>query len=484
MNRSFRLSIICLLSTTILSAPAALAQERGGLPGAPSSSYRATDSLSLDDAFRHAYANNPDLQAAMAENRAVHELYPQAVAGWRPTLNAEASIYASDVDSSNFGRGDGATTKDLSLSLDQPIYRGGRTTAETARARHLIAASDARLREMQQVVFFNVAAAYMNVLRDQALLNIQQSNVSRLQTEFDAARERFSGGDVTRTDVSQAEARLAAAHSGYIAATAALEGSRAGFERETGFLPSSVMYYPTRDFGFPATLEEMIREAEENNPRLTSLEAQHEAALQDIKRNNADSLPQVSAFASYNQQYDPQPGIIDEAEVRMIGLRARLALYQGGADRARVREAKHTAMRRQYEAEGTRYSLREEITRNWRQYNAAMQEISARQKEVESTGAARDGVSEEARMGERTILDILDADQEILNAEAGLVRARYNAVLSSHALAASLGYLTPARMGIADDAAPGRGMAQSGTPSSGISDLRTSDSGISESGIP
>lgn len=414
--------------------------------------YAAPDmnSFTLEKILRHVYLYSPVLESSRDELRASHELTSQALTGWKPTLGAEASLYSSRTDSSNLSGADGAITKEVELTLSQPLYRGGRTKAATARAQELVKAQYGRLLQSEQQTMLRAATAYMNVIRDRTLLNLRIGNEEALQQELNAVNERFKAGDLTTTDRKQAEARLARAQAEHVAASGQLENSRAEFEQVVGFLPDETLYISAPPFNFPPAVEDMIRSAEEGNPALETSKRQKEAAEKDINVLFGELLPEVSAFATYNKQYDPQPGIVDDSETRTIGIRANIPLYEAGAKRSKVREAKSVASQREQEINQQRRLLREEISRNWSTLLSARQEIAARTIELEAAKAALDGVREEAKMGERTVLDILDADQDVLSAEAAKARAHRDEIVASYALAASLGWLIPEKMGMAD----------------------------------
>lgn len=394
--------------------------------------------LTLNAALHHVYENNPSLLAARQELEGTRELDPQARAGWRPSLNAEASIYTTDVENSNFNSGDGATTKDLTVNLDQPIFRGGRTFAETAQADSLIQAGEALLRQSEQDMFLKTVNVYTNFLYDSEVLDLRMENEEIMQKELKAAQERRKLGETTVTDVHQAKARHQRAKSETIDARARLEASNAEFVEVTGLTPAN-LDEPETVFDFPALPETMMLMAEEQNPELRIALYEQDAAEHHTDATLRELFPQIAAFASYNKQYDPQPGIVDESETKTIGLRATLALYQGGATRSRIREARHTAKRRTYEIDEVRQKIRREIMSNWRACLAAHAEIESRKAEIDAAKQALDGVREEERLGQRTLLDILDAEQDVLNARITLAKARRDETVTRYALAASLG---------------------------------------------
>lgn len=391
--------------------------------------------------IQYTYDHNPTLLAAREELKATKELYPQARSNWRPTLSAEASLYSTDVESSNFGSADGATTKDLSLNLDQPIWRGGRTFAEVDRAHDLIKVGEATLRQAEQDIFIDAITAYLNTIRDQQLLNLRAQNKDILLKELKAAWARKEIGDITDTDVQQAKARLSRAQSEHEQAKADYAISKAEFQQIIG-LPARTdlsLLYP--DFNLSEDPDKLFEFAEHYNPEIISAIYQHKASSHFSDATFRELFPQISAFASMNKQYDPQPGIVDETTTETIGLRATLTLYQGGATRSRVREAKNNQKRREYQIEETKRRIKQEVIANLRSYISAKSQTENRKEEIEAAAFALKGVKIEASEGQRSVLDILDADQELINAKASLIRAQRNEALMQYALASSLGLL-------------------------------------------
>ena len=410
----------------------------------PHAHAQGPDVLTLNEAMSHVYQTNPTLLAAREELEENRELYPQAKAGWLPTLGAESSIFATDIENSNFGNGDGATTKDFSVTLDQPIFRGGRTFAETSQARNLIKAAEYILLQEEQGTYLRTAIVYMDLLRDAHIYTLRQENENILQQELTAAQERHNYGEATITDVHQAEVRFQRARADRIAAQGNLDESEAAFIEVVGHLPPSVVK-PELDFTLPTEIEEMVFMAENQNPEIWIAKYQHAAAKDNVDAIMRELFPQISGFASYNKQYDPQPGIISSSETQTIGLRATLALYQGGATRSRIRESKRAAKRQEYTIEEIQRRVRRDITSNWNNYAASRAETYSRMAEIEAAEMALEGVREESRLGQRTTLDILDADKDVIDARVSLAQAIRNEVVAGYTLAARLGMLQSAQ---------------------------------------
>jgi len=401
----------------------------------------------LREVLRLAYINNPTLQAARAEVRATHELLPQALSGWRPTIAAQGSVFSSDIEGSNFG-GTGSTAKDMEVSLNQPLFRGWQTLAETEAARNTISAQSAALRAKEQDVLLDAATAYMDVVRDQALLELSRNNLEVITRQREATKDRFDVGELTRTDVSQADARLARANADVITDRGKLRSSKAVFEQVSGIVPG-ILAPPDIEIAFPKTLDDVMIKAENESPEVLSALYVHKASEEDIEDVFGELLPEIGLFGSWNRTLDPQPGLIDKQTTKTLGLLASIPLYQAGAVRSRVRQAKHTANQRYLEILSAKRQARQETISNWEDVQTARAEIRSREAQVEASRIAQEGVRAETEVGERTILDSLDADQEFLDAQVALVTARRNEVVANFALGATLGLLTPETLGFA-----------------------------------
>ncbi|HEY8192238.1 MAG TPA: TolC family outer membrane protein [Alphaproteobacteria bacterium] len=399
----------------------------------------------LEDVLRYSYVHNKSLQSVRAGMKAVQERLPQALSGWKPTVSATAGINAADIDGAG-PLSDGGISKDIEARFSQPLYRGGRTVAATGSAMNVILAQRSLLRDQEQNVLLATATSYMDVSRDTALLSLAENNQDVIGRQTKATQQRFDVGDLTRTDVSQAQARFAGAEANRIGAQGNLQKSRAVFEQVTG-QPVGLTGDPQLKFPIPETLDQAVDQAEKYNPRIVAARFLHRAAQKDIDLVFGEMLPQLGLSGSIGRSYDPQPGLLDETTTKSIGVNATVPIYTAGLTQSRVREAKYTANQRYLEILGAASNVREEVVRNWENLRAAQAEITSRIAQVEATRLAQEGVHQEAEVGARTILDALDAEQEYLDAQAALITARRNEIVATFALASTLGMLSPETLG-------------------------------------
>lgn len=402
------------------------------------------------------YENNPTLKAARLQTRAVFEQLPQAEAGWRPTVTANANITENSTSTnvsgaSNFPGVAGDAdylTRAASLNLNQPLYRGGRTIADTETARNVIKAQIAALEQTEQQVLLQAVTAYLDVLQNEALLKLATNNRNVIGKQFDATKKRFDVGELTRTDVSQAEARQARADSDIITAQAALRSSRAEFERVIGYPPDK-LGFPLTTLDVPGSLESATAFAEEWNPSVRAAIYTQRAAASDVDSQYGNLLPQVALSGDLTKSYEPS-STIDDTDGVAFGVVASFPLYEAGSTRSRVRQAKKTAMQRMDQITEARRLAHQQTVTAWENLQAAHGEVVSRLAQVEASEVARFGVKQEADLGARTILDTLDADQEVRDAQVALVTATRNEVVATYALAAALGVLNPKTLGFGE----------------------------------
>jgi outer membrane protein len=422
---------------------------------------------SLMGILQWVYDNNPSLNAARAEYRAVQEKLPQAYANFKPVLAARAGVLVSRTEGNQFGFGgaggaapmqgagtnaDGTTSKEIALTLDQPIFRGGRSVAQLDGAKHVIAAQEAILLQTTQDILLETARIYMDVQRDQALLELAENNMDVISSRLEETQARFDAGELTLTDVAQAKARLAAGRANLVSAQGSLRASLARFEKIVGFRPDRQLDRPVLYLPIPASLEELERKTLESNPALLAADSVYNASEADQDRAFGELLPEIGFTAEWSKTYDPQPGLQPDQENKSFGVSARIPLYQAGAVRSRIREAGEISAQRKLEAEDTRNLARQNAAISWEEYQSSIAEVDARQSQIEAAALAREGVSAEELAGTRTILDTLDAEQEYLQAQVDLITAQRNAVVSRFSVLSNYGGLTPENLWLAGGA--------------------------------
>jgi outer membrane protein len=409
----------------------------------PSLASVAAEAFPLSRALAAAYVRNPDLDAARAELRATDEQYAQAVSGFRPSLSADASY---DSTNNTGSRTTHASTdpKALSLTLTQPIYSGGSTLASMHAADNTIMQGRARLLAAEQAVLLSAVASYMDVLRDRQIVDLDINNEKVLKDHLTAAREQFKLGAITRTDVSQSEARLAAATAARISAQGTYKVSRAGFEKTMG-LPPEGLVKPVLDIAVPGTMDEAVQEAGTRNPALLQARYAAAAAHDSTRVIEANLLPTVSATGSVSEIYDPGTVPDDRTTNKSVLLQASIPIFgAGGADHSRVRQAKQVEDQRRREQDSAERAMRQSVIDAWETLAAANAGYQAQVAQVAAEKMAREGVRIEQQYGSRTVLNYLDAEQEYLNAEVARVSSERDKIVATYGLLAAMGHLTAA----------------------------------------
>ncbi|MDW8398566.1 MAG: TolC family outer membrane protein [Acetobacteraceae bacterium] len=400
----------------------------------------------LAEALALAYANNPTLQAARAALRATDENVPQALSGWRPTVTLSANAGIAEGYARSVGAG-GPVTRDtdrtpagVTATIVQPLYRGGRTEAQLRRAENQVLAARARLLATEQAVLRDTVSAYVAVIRDEEEVRLNRNNVTVLTRQLQATQERFRVGEITRTDVAQAESRLAGARAQLAEAEGRLQNSRALFARLVGQPPGRLTApQPVRP---PVgSAEEARRMAMMNNPSVVAALFDEAAARDFIDVQMAALLPQANLQAqAFRNDNSAQP--LTRTTGQQITATITVPLYQGGAEYSAVRQARQDAQRLRQVVDEQRRLAAQQANEAWESLLATRATVTSVRAQINAAEIALDGVRREAVVGNRTTLDVLNAEQELLNARVALVRALANQVTASHALAAAVGRLT------------------------------------------
>jgi outer membrane protein len=407
----------------------------------------AAQAQSLREALASAYKYNPRLDAERARQRATDEEVSRAHSGYRPVISGSADIGYQRTDSKPPTAGNGEThPKGYSITATQPIFNGFRTLNGVRVAEATVRAGRETLRNVEQSVLLEAATSYVDVVRDQAIVKLRENNVDVLTRELKATRDRFSVGEVTRTDVAQAEARRAAAVSALDLARANLKTSRATFERVVGFPPSTLREQSPPNRLLPKSLTEAVDITLKESPVVVAALYTEQAARHTVDQIWGEMLPSIRVDASYSQRFDTST-VLDETEATTVTGRLDVPLYQAGDVHARVRQAKHTHVSRLQQIEQQRTEAKAATVSAWSNLVAARAQIEADQQQVRATATALAGVREEERVGQRTLLDVLNAEQEALNAQVQLATTKRNLVVASYAVLASIGRLSVAELG-------------------------------------
>jgi len=429
------------LTRSLLAGAAVLASL--GLAG-PSASAQ-----SLEEAMAKAYQDNPTLQSRRAQLRAIDEGVPQALSGWRPSVELSGAVSGLRTRQNLNPRNDTRTTRSLQLEIRQNLYNGGSTEADVAAAEADVLAERARLLSTEQTVLFDAVSAYMDVVRDQAVFALNEQNERRLRRQLEATRDRFEVGEVTRTDVAQAESRLSRASSDRIRAAGNLEVSRAAYERVVG-APPGELEQPTGLVELPGSRGEAVELASARNPDVSATIYDRRSALSVIDSQVGDLLPDLDLIgtASHNRKT-----VSTDSEQNDLRLTAELTvpIYQQGFETSEVRAAKQRARQALDDIEEARRAATEDATSAWETYRTSLAEIEAIREEVRAAEIALEGVQQEATVGQRTVLDVLDAEQELLDARVSLVEAERDLLVARYDLLVAVGGMTARDLGLAVD---------------------------------
>ncbi|MEZ5759133.1 MAG: TolC family outer membrane protein [Emcibacteraceae bacterium] len=403
----------------------------------------------LTDALTTAYINNPTLQAARAGQRVNDETVNQATAGWRPTIQATGSIARTDSRRTgvSFLPSQQITKpKSLGVSLEQPVFRSFQTVNGTKEARKQVEAGRAQLMNTEQQIFLDTVSAYSNVIRDESFLEFTTNNVIALQRQLKASEDRFEVGEITRTDVAQSKARLSRAQSEKINAEAILTASRAAYRRVVGNEPGTLekeIELPT----LPASEEAAYDLASQHHPAIVAAKASEAAAEYAVKKQYGGLGPSVTVGASYSKSWD---GFFagDTNTAKTIQANLRLPIYQAGVQASVVRQAKQRRNQYRMEAIAAERQIQELVRNAWESYREASARITSTLSQLEANEIALEGVRQEADVGSRTILDVLDAEQELLDARVNNARAVRDRTVAAFNLLATIGQLNAKDLGL------------------------------------
>jgi outer membrane protein len=399
----------------------------------------------LQEALVAAYSTNPTLLAARAALRAVDEGVPQALAGWRPTISVTGQFGAQNGAFATASSG-GHFTQDTkpqyttAATITQPLYRGGRTEATTHAAENRVLSQRGRLIATEQLVFTNVVTDYVNVIQTEQLLQLDINNEQVLTRQLQATNDRFRVGEITRTDVAQAEAALAGARSTRQTAEGNVQTARAAFQRDVGFLPNQLVV--PQPLALPVkSAAEASRIAAANNPTLIYTMFDAAASKDAVDQAFSALMPTVSAVG---QATTSKNSSLTETTTKGVAalVSVTVPIYQGGAEYSAVRQARQTEQQSRKTVDDTRRQVIQAALSSWEQLVANRAAIDSQRAAVRANEIALEGTQREAIVGSRTTLDVLNAEQTLLQSRSTLVQNLATLVNSSYGVAAAIGRLT------------------------------------------
>jgi outer membrane protein len=403
----------------------------------------AASAETLADAIAMAYQSNPTLQQQRATQRALDETVVQAKTLGRPTLTANyAHNYQDPGARINILSSDRQNNSaNGSLSAAQPIYTGGRTTTAVNAAEADVLRGRENLRVIEEQVMASVVQAYADVVRDVESLKILQANVGVLQRQLEEAKARFEVGEITRTDVAQAEARLADAQASLSQGQAQLAISRAAYTAVVGQAPGDLAPLPTLS-GVPDDFDAAADVAQQDNPTLRAAQYQEQAARARVAQARAEYRPNVNLRASYLLQAFPTSGadLRDRDEISATAT-VQVPIFTGGLNGSRVRQALENNNAALIAVDGARRTVLQNVSQAWAQVLSARAQIASNEEQVRANQIAAEGVRQEAQVGLRTTLDVLNAELELRNSQLALTQSRRNAYVATAVLLQGMGRL-------------------------------------------
>lgn len=409
----------------------------------------------IKEALANAYRWNPKLDAARATMRSVDEQVAIANSGYRPTVTATGSIAANNTSSET---NSGSVSKfethphGYAVTAVQPLFRGGQVINTVRAAEAQVRAQRETLRATEQQVLLDSATSYLDVVRDQAIVKLRENNVRILTEDRKQTRERFVVGEVTRTDVAQSEATLAAAVSALDLARSNLQTSRASYERNIGTPPTNLVEPRPVDSLLPKTLSDAISTSARENPNVVAALYTEQQARHQVDQIYGQLLPSAQLQANYQRQYEIGGGAngLASQDTKSLTANFTVPLYTGGLVDAQVRQAKQTHISRIQQIEQARTEVKQTVVAAWAQLIAARAQLVSDNTQVTSAQTALTGVREEERVGQRTLLDVLNAEQVLLNAQVAVVTDKHNIAVAAYSVLSASGRLNISELGGVD----------------------------------
>jgi outer membrane protein len=414
-----------------------------------------TSAETIGGAMVKAYFNNPDINQQRAAVRASDENVPKATAGYRPTVSVEgdAGSQITGIDMPTLDGGKSTVTslpRGYGLTINQTLFNGERTFNSVRQAESGVMAARETLRNTEQNVLLDAVTFYMNVLRDTAILDLDRNNVDVLQEQLRQTRDRFTVGEVTRTDVAQAEASLAGAQATALQAQSTLQTSIANFRQTIGEQPKDLQPVKALERGLPKSLSEAIAISQVEHPAIVGSLHGVDAAELNVKVIEGALYPTVGVTGQISQRFDAAVAAIPNRVLTasVVG-QINIPIYDGGTTYAETRQAKEQLGQQELQTDLQRDKVRAAVVSAWGVNTNSVAIIRSARAQVAAAEIALAGIREEAKVGQRTTFDVLTAQQTLLNARVQLVSAQHDQVVASYAVMSAVGRLSTANLGLA-----------------------------------
>jgi len=418
-----------------------------GVIAAISFSADQVQAQTLRDALASAYSNNPDLLSQRETYRGAVETVPQALGNWRPTvsLNLNAARNYNEANNRSTGKAEQfRSPHEGTITVTQPLYRGGRTIAGVDKSEADVKKAEADLAVKEQSTLLAAATAFMNVVRDQATLELNTNNEQVLRRQLEATRDRFNVGEITRTDVSQAEAALAGATANRITSEGALESSKAIYRQVVGEEPSKLVP-PSTVEDVPTSLDGVLADAGNRHPAIVSALYSEKSARHNIDLVQGELLPTLNFVGTLDKTLDGSARSNGNESMSITGqakLDLTIPLYEQGTVYARTRAAKIAAGKSRVDLDSARLLRSATARQSWDALRTARASIVSFRSQIEANEVALDGVRREAAVGSRTVLDVLTAEQALLLSQVNLVRSQRDEIVAAYQLKEAVGGLS------------------------------------------
>ena len=396
----------------------------------------------LNDALKSAYESNPALEGERAALRAADENIAIAISGFRPTMSVSGQ-YRDIHTNNNVVKVQDGYSRSLSANVTQSIFNGMKTVNSIKAADSYIRAEQNNLYNVEQSVLLEAATAYLDVMRDEAIVKLRENNEKLLKKRMDETNQRFNVGELTRTDVSQAKARYSAAKSERIASEGNLLASKAVYQQIVGQEPADLIEPKEIAELFPTDFEQAKREALENNYSVQQAKYLLESKGYNVKTNTGDLLPSINVNANASRgTTEADVGKDPTTNSAYVGVNMEVPLYAGGATRAKIRQSKYEKWQAQEMVQQAERAALSSVTSSWEYMRSNKAKIESVKDQIKAYEVALDGVQKEESLGNRTVLDVLDAYQDLLNSQVEEVTALRNYYVSGLQLLSSVGKLT------------------------------------------